>query len=489
MPRKYDIAIIGAGISGFSSALRLQNKGYKTILLEAHGQTGGCAGFFKKKNFSFDVGATTLVDFSENGVGGKFLKELGIKLPKHSVLDYKFWLPDRVITLYNDRTKWKEERIAQLGNSNNHLRFWHLIDRITNVFWDATRLGVKLPIQSLDDIFKNIKAIGLSNLPLMRYLNVSTLDILKKFKLEDDKPLVYFLSALIEDTIHSNIKDAPFINAALGTTIRGAGLMRLEGGMRTLWRSFEEKYKAISGELKKGNKVNNLQWIDDLWQITTNKAEYSARKIISSLPISNTIELAPSFIKKRIQKYFKPDINAEGSAVVIFLGVPEEEVQEEALTHHQIIESYEQPLGMGNNMFISISDKNDFLSAPKGFRSVMISTHCDLESWKGLSEMEYQQKKKEIAAVLLKNARKIYPTLADNPIIFEVGTPKSYQTYTHRNGGAVGGFKQTIINSNLKSIPQNIGLDNFYLVGDNTWPGLGTVAGIVSSRIVADEIK
>ena len=101
----YDVAIIGGGISGFTAALRLQKKGLSTLVLESHSQIGGCAGFFTKKNFSFDVGATTLVDFVSGGVGGNFFKEINLSIPDGEYLDYIAWLPDRKVNLYRDTTK------------------------------------------------------------------------------------------------------------------------------------------------------------------------------------------------------------------------------------------------------------------------------------------------------------------------------------------------------------------------------------------------
>ncbi len=100
MIEEYDTAIIGGGISGFTSALRLQKKGFNTVVFEAHGQIGGCAGFFSKKGFSFDVGATALVDFVEHGVGGNFFKEINLDLTQGEYIDYIAWLPDRHLTLY-----------------------------------------------------------------------------------------------------------------------------------------------------------------------------------------------------------------------------------------------------------------------------------------------------------------------------------------------------------------------------------------------------
>jgi len=73
-----DVAVIGAGIAGMATAARLQARGLSTLVLEAHGQPGGCAGFFRRRGFAFDVGATTLVDFEPGGLGGELLREIGM---------------------------------------------------------------------------------------------------------------------------------------------------------------------------------------------------------------------------------------------------------------------------------------------------------------------------------------------------------------------------------------------------------------------------
>ena len=61
-----------------ATASRLQAGGLHTVVLEAHGQAGGCAGYYRRRGFSFDVGATTLVDFQPGGVGGQLLDEIGM---------------------------------------------------------------------------------------------------------------------------------------------------------------------------------------------------------------------------------------------------------------------------------------------------------------------------------------------------------------------------------------------------------------------------
>src|SRR3974390_250152 len=103
----YDVAVIGGGIAGMATAARLQAHGLSTIVLEAHGQAGGCAGFFRRKGFAFDVGATTLVDFEPGGVGEELLTSIGMGPIHGEVLPgYRAWLPDRAVSLHRDRTAW-----------------------------------------------------------------------------------------------------------------------------------------------------------------------------------------------------------------------------------------------------------------------------------------------------------------------------------------------------------------------------------------------
>jgi phytoene dehydrogenase-like protein len=59
----YDVAVVGAGVAGWAPAARFQARGLSTSVFEARGWPGGCAGFFRRRGFAFDVGATTLVDF------------------------------------------------------------------------------------------------------------------------------------------------------------------------------------------------------------------------------------------------------------------------------------------------------------------------------------------------------------------------------------------------------------------------------------------
>lgn len=485
----YEVAVIGGGIAGMATAARLQSRGMSTIVLEAHGQPGGCAGYYRRRGFSFDVGATTLVDFEGDGVGAELLRDIEMPLPDSETLPgYVAWLPDRTVTLHRDHDAWSSERLRMLGDSDGHQRFWNLLDRLSAVFWSISRRGAKLPCQCPRDAINAARLLGITNLPDARYLRWTLGDALKHYRLHNDKPLVGLLSMLVEDTVHSTVDHAPLINAALGITIRGAGLTRAKGGMRGFWLRFVDHYKRLGGTLSVGCQVHQVEGRIGRFTILTQRGTVQARQVVSAVPATLTARIAAPLVGSRLDAYLKRDAGSMGGALIAFLGVPEEEVAGHGFTHHQLLHDYESPLGNGNNMFVSVSSQGDTESAPDGHRAVMISTHCDLDDWKALPQDRYAQRKADAGEHLVRLARRVYPTLGERAVVYEVATPKTYERFTHRPDGAVGGVRQTLKNSNQHAIPHDVGIPGFLLVGDTTWPGLGTVACVLGSRIVANRV-
>jgi phytoene dehydrogenase-like protein len=313
-------------------------------------------------------------------------------------------------------------------------------------------------------------------------------DALQHCHLQHDLPLRGLLAMLIEDTVHSTIEAAPLVNASLGITIRGAGLTRHKGGMRGFWQQIAARYKTLGGRLRLGQRVLHVQKDTTAYTVQTRKTTFQARQIVSTLPIWNTAEIAPKPIQNHLRPYLDRDENALGSALVLFLGIPEAEVADQPLTHHQILLDYQRPLGKGNNMFISVSAPGDTASAPPGHRAVMISTHCEIADWENLSPEAYQEQKTAVTQSLLSHARRVYPNLGQQPLVRQLGTPRTYHKYTHRYRGAVGGLRLTLHNSNQSAVPCQTPLPGFWQTGDTTWPGLGTVACILASQHVAQGV-
>jgi C-3',4' desaturase CrtD len=481
-----EVVVIGGGITGMATAARLQACGVSTLVLEAFGQVGGCAGFFQRRGFSFDVGATTLVDFEPGGVGGQLLAELGLPpLGGEALPGYRAWLPDRAVTLYRDPTAWRRERLAAFGDTRAHRRFWALLDRLAGAFWAASRAGIRLPLRSPRDLVLAARALPPRHWALSRYLGWTMADALASCGLAHDRPLRGLLAMLLQDTVHGTLEEAPLINGALGVTIRGAGLTRPRGGMRGFWRTLAARYQDLGGALRVGTRVEAVAQVLDGFVVHTRRGAFRSRRVVSTLPIWDTARLGPPAVARTLAPYLRRDEAALGGAVVVFLGVPEAEVGGQDFTHHQLLRDYDRPLGNGNNMFVSVSAPGDSASAPPGWRAVMLSTHCDLAEWERLSPEAYRARKAAIGRRLIAAARRVYPDLGARARVLEVGTPRTYARYTARHRGAVGGLRLTRRNSNQFAVPHDLGVPGFWQSGDTTWPGLGTVACVLGSWHVA----
>ena len=78
----YDVAIIGAGMSGLAAGIRLAHFGKKVCIFERHNATGGLNSFYSFAGRKYDVGLHALTNYVSPGVKGtplgKLLRQLRI---------------------------------------------------------------------------------------------------------------------------------------------------------------------------------------------------------------------------------------------------------------------------------------------------------------------------------------------------------------------------------------------------------------------------
>jgi phytoene dehydrogenase-like protein len=80
---QYDVAIIGAGLSGLAAGIRLAHFGKKVCIFERHNAVGGLNGFYSLGGRKYDVGLHAVTNFVPPGVKGtplgKILRQLRIE--------------------------------------------------------------------------------------------------------------------------------------------------------------------------------------------------------------------------------------------------------------------------------------------------------------------------------------------------------------------------------------------------------------------------
>ncbi|MGH8020755.1 MAG: phytoene desaturase family protein [Opitutaceae bacterium] len=109
MPEHYDVAIIGAGMSGLAAAIRLAYFGKNVCIFERHNVPGGLNSFYSFDGRKYDVGLHALTNFVGPGVKGtplgRILRQLRIdraELDLSPQIGSRIAFPGRNLRFTND---------------------------------------------------------------------------------------------------------------------------------------------------------------------------------------------------------------------------------------------------------------------------------------------------------------------------------------------------------------------------------------------------
>jgi phytoene dehydrogenase-like protein len=145
------------------------------------------------------------------------------------------------------------------------------------------------------------------------------------------------------------------------------------------------------------------------------------------------------------------------------------------------------PLGETNSVFISLSDPEDPSRAPKGYRAATLSTHTVIDPWRALENSDsYEERKAQYAERMLAAAERALPGLRKAIRLNLPGTPATFEYYTRRPRGMVGGFPQTSL---FNARGPSTGLPNLWLVGDSIFPGQSTAGVSLGALRVAAQVE
>jgi phytoene dehydrogenase-like protein len=171
-------------------------------------------------------------------------------------------------------------------------------------------------------------------------------------------------------------------------------------------------------------------------------------------------------------------------AFTLYVGLPDSALPPGLASHHQVVLDPAQPLGEGNSIFLSISEPDDPTRAPAGQRAITISTHTQIAPWWN-DRAGYAGRKEDYTGRVLAAAETVIPGIAQAARLILPGTPVTFQFYTRRPGGMVGGFPQMSL---LAARGPATGLRNAWLVGDSVFPGQSTAGVTIGAMRVAASI-
>lgn len=498
---KSPIVVIGGGIGGLTAGALLAKKGYEVTIYDQAIVPGGCASTFKRRGFTFDVGATQVAGLEPGGIHQRIFKELAIDLPDSTFCDpaCAVFLPGETtpINVWRDREKWQAERQKQFPGSEP---FWQLLNKLFAASWKFQSRDPVLPPRNGWDLWQLVSSVRPDTLITLPFTFMTVGDALKLYGLYEDKRLKTFLDMQLKLYSQVNADKTALLYAATALAVSQApqGLFHLQGSMQVLSDRLVEGLEKYGGTLKmrhlatkihtKGSKAVAVEILNQKTGETTLK---KADHIVANVTAQNLVKLVnyeqphPAFkgYQHRVDKL--PDSNG---AFVIYLGVSRAAIPANCPPHLQFLYDYEGIIGENNSLFVSVSKPEDG-RASSGQATIIASSFTEAAMWwKGTKE-EYKKLKQKYTDEAIAKLSSYFNLTPENIIHQETATPRTFATYTARKEGIVGGIGQRVSTFGPFGFANRTPIKNLWLVGDSTHPGEGTAGVSYSALTVARQIE
>lgn len=484
------IVVIGAGIGGLTAAALLAKEGFSVTVLEAQTYAGGSAGTFFHKGYRFEAGATVAGGFQPNGPHHLIGQMLGIqwKVHQHDPA-WVVHLPDREIRLTTDNAD-------VLRNFPNTASFWDEQSALADLGWSLSAQGLPWPPTSAAELTQLIK-VGLRNFPrdlrIAPFALISAYQWLKLRGLANDEAFVRFIDAQLLISAQTTSRGANGIYSATALDLARQGVFHVEGGIGGLADQLVETIRAFGGDVRFRQRAVKIRMENGraVGVETTRLRKpdfFPADFVIGNLTPwsldSLLAEYSPAKLRRETQTR-----KAGFGAFALHLGLKGDSLPADFPDHHQIVTEMRGPLGEGRSIFISMSPTWDTSRAPAGHRAVTVTTHTDVQQWwdlLGQSKEAYGERKQAYAEAMIDSIDRVIPNFKSSLALVLPGTPVTYQFYTGRHLGMVGGFPQTSL---FKARSPLTGVPNVRLVGDSIFPGQSTAGVSLGALRVFQDVR
>ncbi|MGB3297385.1 MAG: C-3',4' desaturase CrtD [Phormidesmis sp.] len=489
------VVVIGAGIGGLTAAALLAHRGYTVKVFDQAIVPGGCASTFKRRGFTFDVGATQVAGLEPGGIHHQIFEELGIELPPASNCDpaCAVFLPgeQEPISVWRDPEKWKLERERQFPGS---APFWAFMQAMFDYSWRFQQRDPVLPPRSLWDIWQLATALRPDTLLTVPFTFSTVGDILRGYGLDENRRLRTFLDMQLKLYSQTTADKTAVLYAAtaLGVSQAPHGLYHLKGSMQMLSDRLVESLKRDGGELymrhtaeaikieqNKPTQVKVKNHKGDAWL-------EEADHVVANVTVQNLVQLAQSDSKRNKMKGYDRRVKKlppSSGAFVVYLGVEQSALPTHCPPHLQFLYDYDGPIAENNSLFVSVSRPGDG-RAPDGKATIVASSFTDVQQWYNCDEVGYQAMKERYTQEAISRLKAYFDLRADHLVHVEAATPRSFETFTGRERGIVGGIGQRVPTFGPFGFATRTPIQNLWLVGDSTHPGEGT-AGVSYSAMTA----
>ena len=444
--RHFECVIIGAGMSGLASGIRLALAGKESIILERHNASGGLNSFYSIDGHKYDVGLHALTNYVPKGKKGspltKLLRQLRIPYDAFELspqIQSKIHFPHCELNFNNDFSFFESQVAEQFPDEIDGFR--RLVETIKN--YDAFSLEAK--------------SIS-TRATLKKYFNNSLLESMLLC------PTMYYGSSTENDMDFSQF-------VIMFRSLFLEGFARPLNGVRTIIKALQDKYRSLGGirRMRCGvaKIICNEKHVQKL--LLDDGSEITADKIISTAGYTETLRLCDTHKNQEVEtnvgkltftetiSLFKEQPKDLGwQDTIIFFNQGRDFKYEAPST--ELVDPRSGVICLPNN-YTYPNDEN------LEYGILRITALAHNQKWFSLAETAYQKAKQDWYTTLQKTALGILPDLKETQAEFtartiakDMFTPRTVHKFTGHINGAIYGCPDKVKDGRTH-------LDNLFIAG------------------------
>ncbi|MCM1991581.1 phytoene desaturase family protein [Oceanirhabdus seepicola] len=478
--------IIGAGIGGMATAIRLLNRGFQVQIYEKEKSIGGKVNILEKDGFKFDLTASILMT-------PHIYKEIFFDIGKN---------PDEYINFNKIDPFYRV--FFEMGN---HMDFYgNINETIESIEAISTHDSIGY-MKFIDSTYEKYK---ISDEDFLRcnfdefnsFFNINTFK--KVFKLKPFKSTYNYLRKYIKDERIVNflcfqamyIGVSPFKGSNVYTLIplvsQLYGLSFLHGGMYSYINALEKVINELGGEIYTEAKVEKILINEGVAEgIVSNNNIYKSDIVVCNAEYSYAVE---NLIDEEFNTSKDRTLKHSPSVFMIYLGVDKK--YEKLMVHNQFlsknfrnsIESFFHGEICSNpSIYIYSPSRIDSNMAPQGCESinVMIRVPNLIQSREKWDE-DYIQSIRNILIDKIKMIEGL-DDIEEHIILEEYLTPNDLRERFNAYGGSAFSLSHNLFQTNyFRPHIKHNKIRNLYFTGGSTHPGTGVSLVLLNSKLVEE---
>lgn len=482
------VAVIGSGIGGLATSIRLALKNYDVSVFEANSYLGGKLSSFEKDGFTFDTGPS-LFTAPENiealfSLAQKDITSYFTYRDLDESCRYFFANGKKIIAQKNVET-FAEEAEKVFGEPSGNIKKY--LQNSKKAYQNIGELFLDFPLDlNLITKSETYKALFSVKFP---YISKS----LNSFNESSFKtPEMVQLFNRFATYNGSNPYKAPAMLSMISSLEQSQGTFYPNGGMISITNALVQLAKDVGVKFHIDSKVEKIETLQDIVTgVLVNGKNYKAHTVVSNMDIYYTYKNLLSD-KNFADKVLKQERSS--SAFIFYWGI---NTTFSDLGLHNIFfsEDYkkefkqifdESILPDEPTIYVNITSKYDKNHAPDKSENWFVMVNAPAHN-----EHNWEEQKEKVRKFIIKQINKQLKTNLENHIVLEdTLSPLNIQQKTASFMGSLYG---TSSNSKMAAFfrQQNKSkrYKNLYFCGGSVHPGGGIPLCFKSAKLVADDIQ